>query len=180
MLRLGAAEPDRRLHGTFAMGTKHTAFERTIQKSNAWLDELSALLGIDNGRDAYSALRVGLHALRDRLTIEEMADLGAQLPMLLRGMFYEGWHPSAKPERVRHLDDFLDLVRGALPPTSTLDPESVVWAVFRTMSNHIPPGELADIGAILPRELKVFWESSTIDEVRDRSRHHREHTGWHR
>lgn len=162
------------------MGTnRETVFERTLQKSLVWLDELAALLGVSTTQEAYSALRIGMHALRDRLTTEETADLAAQLPMLLRGMFYEGWHPSKKPARVSHLEDFLDLVRDAMPPGSTLDPESLVWAVFRTISNHVPPGELADIGAILPRELKVFWESSTMDEVRDRSPKH-EHTGRHR
>jgi len=42
-------------------------------------------------------VRAGLHALRDRLIPDEAVDLGAQLPMLVRGMHYEGWKPNATP-----------------------------------------------------------------------------------
>ena len=159
---------------------RNTAFERTVQKSNEWLDEIALLFGGSSQREAYSALRVGLHALRDRLTVEEMADLGAQLPMLLRGLFYEGWYPGSNPRAIRHLADFFEHVREDLPNNFAYDPEFVVWAVFRTLSNHVPAGELSHISQILPRELQIFWDSATIDEVRERTRTLRERTGWSR
>lgn len=31
-----------------------------------------------------------LHALQDRLTVQEGADLAAQLPLLVKGIFYDG------------------------------------------------------------------------------------------
>lgn len=159
---------------------RNTAFERTVRKSNEWLEEVALLFGGSSQREAYSALRVGLHALRDRLTTEEMADLGAQLPMLLRGLFYEGWHPGSNPRKIRHLSDFFELVKEDLPNNFAYDPEFVVWAVFRTLSNRVPPGELGHISQILPRELQIFWDSATIDEVRERTRTLRERTGWSR
>ncbi len=157
-----------------------TIFAKTIQKSNIWLGELQELLHASDAREAYVALRAGLHALRDRLTIEEAAELGAQLPMLLRGLYYEGWHPTGKPVRLRHLDDFLDYVRNGLPANSSLDPESVAWAVFRTLSLHVTEGELADIRSTLPTQLKLLWSAGTIDEMKLRARKHVEHTGWSR
>lgn len=42
---------------------------------------------------AYSILRVVLPSRRDRLQVEEVAHLSAQLPMLVRGFFFEGWQP---------------------------------------------------------------------------------------
>ncbi len=73
-------------------------FDKTIQTTNSWLNEIGEDLGPDRQR-CYNALRAVLFALRDRLTVEEAADLSAQLPMLIRGIFYEGYRPSIMPQR---------------------------------------------------------------------------------
>ena len=69
-------------------------FDRTVHTTNRWLQELTGLLDGGSRHDAYVALRATLHALRDRLPIEETAELAAQLPMLVRGFYYEGWDPT--------------------------------------------------------------------------------------
>src|SRR5262245_18543638 len=85
-------------------------FDRTLQKTNGWLHDLMQILDWTDRHKAYVALRATLHALRDRLTVEEVAQLGAQLPMLIRGFYYEGWNPTGKPLRVRHAEQFLALI----------------------------------------------------------------------
>jgi len=72
--------------------------------------------------DAYVALRATLHALRDRLPVEETAELAAQLPMLVRGVYYEGWDPTGKPVRERSLEGFLAGVAVELPIARTRSP----------------------------------------------------------
>ena len=71
-------------------------FDRTLHKTNLWLNDVMQELGADNRHQAYRALRATLHALGDRLTIDEVADVGAQLPMLIRGFYYVGWDPSGR------------------------------------------------------------------------------------
>jgi len=73
-----------------------SALDGTIQKTNIWLREVMDELGSDDRHRAYLALRSVLHSLRDRLTIEEATDLGAQLPILVRGFYYDAWNPSGK------------------------------------------------------------------------------------
>ena len=68
--------------------------ERTVHATNNWLEELKEELRLQDRQQAYHLLRVVLHTLRDRLTVAEAVDLGAQLPMLIRGLYYEGWTPA--------------------------------------------------------------------------------------
>lgn len=74
-------------------------FDTTIQKTNELLKEIETAFSWPENRrnQSYAALRAVLHALRDRLPVEETVQLGTQLPMLIRGMYYEGWDPSKVP-----------------------------------------------------------------------------------
>jgi uncharacterized protein (DUF2267 family) len=139
------------------MPTAHIdVFDTTLQKTHDWLNELGAVMGTDNKRLLYRALRSTLHALRDRLTVEEVAQLGAQLPMLLRGLYYEGWDPTGKPIRVRHKDEFLVPIADALA-NDDVDAEDAARAVFQVLANRITFGEMNDIKHILPASLRELW-----------------------
>ena len=85
-------------------------FDDTIQKTNIWLKDIMESLGRDNRRLAYRALRAVLHALRDRMTVEEAAHLSAELPMLVRGIFYEQYRPADMPVKIRDQQEFLDTI----------------------------------------------------------------------
>ncbi len=94
--------------------------DSTIQKTHEWLKDITDRLGFPNDRSAFAALRAVLHTLRDRLPRENAVELGAQLPMLIRGMFYEGWDPQKEPTRVRHQQEFFDLVAAQIKEHSEL------------------------------------------------------------
>jgi uncharacterized protein (DUF2267 family) len=133
------------------------AFERTTQKTNAWLDELMAFhVGYDREK-AYLALRATLHTLRDRLTPEEAAQLGAQLPMLIRGFYYEGWRPTGKPVKERHKEEFLGHIEEALDRYEFGRPEDIARSVFKVLAHHISEGEMEDVRQILPKEIRELF-----------------------
>jgi uncharacterized protein (DUF2267 family) len=94
--------------------------------------------------------------MRDRLTVDGVAHLGAQLPMLVRGLYYEGWHPAGKPLRLRHADEFLALVERELSP-EVVDVVGSVRAAFRTLEQHLDPGAIASLLEVMPKEIRELW-----------------------
>jgi uncharacterized protein (DUF2267 family) len=115
-------------------------FDDTLHKTNSWLKEITEVLGPDR-HGAYQALRAALHSLRDRLTINEAAQFGDQLPMLVRGIYYEAWHPADKPEKIRSRDKFLEGIASHFARTRPIDPYDAARAVFQVLETHIAPGE---------------------------------------
>jgi len=132
-------------------------FDRTVHKTNNWLKELMEVLGWHDRHKAYLALRVTLHALRDRLTVEEVAQLAAQLPMLIRGFYYEGWDPTGKPLKERSKEEFLTRIEEYFSSDDPVDPEQVARAVFTVLSNRVTEGEIEDVKHVLPAEIEDLW-----------------------
>jgi uncharacterized protein (DUF2267 family) len=130
------------------------SIERSVHKTNEWLKDLAADLGVDDRDDAWRILRGYLHVLRDRLTIDESAQLAAQLTHLIRGVFYEGFDPGHQPEKIRHADVFLARLAEAaeLPDAQQAARAAVVCT--RVLSKHITGGELDDVLAQLPPEIR--------------------------
>ena len=132
-------------------------FDKTVQTTNSWLKEIMETTGPDRRR-AYHVLTAVLHALRDRLTVDEAAQLGAQLPILVRGLYYDQWHhPSGKPERLRHKEEFLAAVETELDDIGPINPENATRAVFSVLEHHIAPGEIEDVKATLPTHIRELW-----------------------
>jgi uncharacterized protein (DUF2267 family) len=136
--------------------------ERTVHTTNTWLKELLEELGWEDRQRAYHALAVVLQALRDRLTVAEAADLGAQLPLLIRGLYYEGWTPNGKPVKEHTKEEFLRHVATALGGPESIYPEGVAWAVFKVLQRHVSAGEIADIKHVLPAPIRSLWPESEV------------------
>jgi uncharacterized protein (DUF2267 family) len=140
-------------------------FDTTLYKTHRWLNELMLILNWQDRQRAYLALRVTLHALRDRLTVEETAQLAAQLPMLIRGFYYEGWDPSGKPWKVRHVDEFLARIEQAMPGDLAVDAERIARAVFTVLATKVTEGEIEDVRHVLPAEIRSLWPSVVTSPV---------------
>jgi uncharacterized protein (DUF2267 family) len=139
------------------MSQSSLVFESTIQTTNVWLNDVQERLGWGDRQHAYRALRAALHALRDRLPVDQVAALAAQLPMLVRGFYYEGWHPHGLAVRERHLEEFLGHIGAAFRDEPAVDPEEVARAVFSVVSKHVTAGEVEGLKHSLPVELRALW-----------------------
>ncbi len=143
-------------------------FDRANQHAIVWVKDMMAALGTEDPRKGLHALRAGLHALRDRLSVDEAAQLSAQLPLVVRGVFFEGWHPSGKPLRIRRKADFLALVREKYAPRTDAAADDIVTALFRVLAQHITDGEITNVMLSLPEELVEVAEGRPQERAEDR------------
>jgi uncharacterized protein (DUF2267 family) len=135
-------------------------FDSHLDAANAWLRSLIEDLELAPGEHprAMHALRAGLHAIRDRLPAVEVVDLAAQLPTLLRGIYYEGWKLDNDPTRIRDRAAMLARVKKELGTDPRLAPSDVLRAVIRLLVKHVSPGEIRDVVATLPRPIASLWQ----------------------
>ena len=146
--------------------TNHAPFESTYQTTSRWLEQLMRELDWNDAHRATHALRAVLHALRDRLTVEEAVDLGAQLPMLVRGLYYEGWVPAGKPVKERRKEDFLTHIADQFRHDPEVFPEAVAWAVFKLLESRVSAGEIGDVLHVLPAEIRSLWPQIEANHAR--------------
>jgi uncharacterized protein (DUF2267 family) len=132
-------------------------FDRTIQLTNIWLDDILRETGWTDRQKAFHALRAVLHTLRDRLPVNDAAHLSAQLPMLIRGLFFEGWHPSKTPVKERSRDEFLMHITDSFLFTVDADSRQIATAVLKVLARHVSAGEGEKICHVLPEGVRELW-----------------------
>ncbi len=146
------------------MNQQPAVFENTLQKTNIWLREICGLLHWDSHQKAYHGLRAVLHALRDRLPVPEVAHLGAQLPMLVRGIYYEDWKPGAKLAKTKTTQEFYDVVKENFTADRNENPLRLTNAVMQVLAANLSMGEQEKLRAIFPPHLREIWpEHATAD-----------------
>jgi len=134
-------------------------FDKTIHTTNIWLKEIGQGIGPDR-QLAWKVLSVVLHKLRDRLPVEIAAHLGAQLPILVRGVYYDQYQPARQPGDCRDFTQFCEEVGEWLSDARPVDPRAATVAVFRTLSRHLPRGQLDIVRGSLPRSIREVWEAA--------------------
>jgi uncharacterized protein (DUF2267 family) len=132
--------------------------ERTVHKTNEWLKDLGAELGIDDRDVEWRILRGFLHVLRDRLTLDEGAQLAAQLPQLIRGAFYEGFDPGRQPQKYRDAETFLAQLGEFAQIDDAEEAALAAVACTAVLQRQITGGELDDVLSQLPTPIRELLE----------------------
>lgn len=133
-----------------------SSIDRTIQHTLEWVDDVCAEMNDPDRAHGWVALRAVLKELRDLLGMDEAADLAAQLPMLLRGLYFEGWDP--QPERVvRDRETFLFDVQTALG-SDRVDAADAARAVFAVIGRRLG-GEAQQARNRLAAPVRELWPS---------------------
>lgn len=142
-------------------------FEIHLDRINGFMNLLSANLDRD-ARETYRILKSVLHTLRDTITLQESLQLMAQLPMFLKGVYAEDWKVKSRGAKIKHISDFVEKVKDKHGKTNNTDfsaPDDVERAcriVFRSLSDFVSKGEINDIRAVLPKDIKALFDNEMI------------------
>lgn len=139
---------------------KNISLDKYVEETDRWIDEVAVHMRAGDRRDwAWNALRGVMHAIRDRLSAEEVFHLSAQLPMLIRGLFLEGYRIGKKPEKY-HVDELMDRIELDLGPGADIAPDAAFKAVLLVLYDHVSEGELNDIYGSMPKDIRKLWDRS--------------------
>lgn len=139
-------------------------FDHAVHTANTWLTDIATALDTDDIHLAYRALRAWLHALRDRLTVDSAAKFGAQLPEILRGIYYEGWDPSKTP--IKYGADEFTLRFAQEARIATKDAHKLINAATRGLADHLSPGQLDETLAQLPAHMRALITGPVTAQAR--------------
>ena len=144
--------------------------DRTVQDTNRWLRAIARQLGDEEAKQpAYHALRAVLFALRDRTGTDLAADFSAGLPLLVRGIFYEGYRPADQPKDYRTMDAWNEEVDRELrqTPGDAPAPEEATRAVFTVLSKELDWGTVRKTFSTLPEDVRVLWPGVPEQAAKD-------------
>ena len=139
-------------------------FDKTIQTTHVWLNEIMDRIGPDR-QVAWKALGSVLHALRDRLPVELAAHLGSQLPLIVRGLYYDQFTPGRQPGDCDTPEEFAARVADGLRDTRPVDPDEALCAVFSVLERHVSEGQLTKVRLALPRGIRMAWDGADARQL---------------
>lgn len=134
--------------------------DHSVQLAHEWINELDSELGWGNRHRAWRLLRAVLQAMRDCLPLGESAHLSAQLPMIIRGAYFEHWRPTGEHAPHRDIERFFAAVDAQFPQDPLEETDDAISAVFGVLENHISGGEIRHVIGCLPGELRELWPAA--------------------
>lgn len=129
--------------------------ESTMQKTHEWIGRLAELAHMEKN-EAYKCLRAVLQTLRDRLPLEEAVHFGAQLPIVLRGVYYDGWQPAKVPIKYNRWE-FLHSISEKLYIEGIIDPERLTQNTLLAMSLFLPGETMLKLKHLMPHDIQSLW-----------------------
>jgi len=131
--------------------------ESSTQKTHEWIASIAEAAHLEK-HDAYKSLRAVLQTLRDRLPMDDAVHFAAQLPMFLRGLYYEGWEPSKVPIKMSR-PEFLDAIQEKIVTEQVIDPVRITQSVFAVVMSYVGAGEMEKVKHCFPKDMQTLWPS---------------------
>ncbi|QND28240.1 DUF2267 domain-containing protein [Sinorhizobium meliloti] len=114
---------------------------------------------------AWHVLGAVLRALRDRLPVDLSIPLGSQLPLLVRGTYYDQWQPERQPNEARSFDGFLKEVARGLASIRPVNSRDATQVVFHVLSQHVDRGQVEKVRESMREDMRRLWSESALDDA---------------
>ncbi|MFT4784740.1 MAG: hypothetical protein ACI9IV_002488 [Paracoccaceae bacterium] len=131
--------------------------DNSVHVTHEWINGLADTLGWASNRSTLRILLVTLHRIRDHLMPEEVAQLSAQLPLLIRGMYYEGWMPADCPIRERSTADFIAFFDAQMVGNQDYRGPEDVTCVMTFLNGRLGTEAIGDIRRSVPPAIRDIW-----------------------
>tara|TARA_R110002094_G_scaffold89971_8_gene92656 strand:- start:147 stop:578 length:432 start_codon:yes stop_codon:yes gene_type:complete len=131
--------------------------DHTVHMTHEWINELAGRLDWRSKRSTLRLLRATLQQVRDHLLPDELAQFSAQLPLLIRGMFFEGWVPKRTPLKERRAEEFVEAIETRLGDAQEYRGPQDIRCVFDLLNARLSIGEIEDVRASLPEAIRALW-----------------------
>lgn len=142
-------------------------FDKHCREANEWLLEIGDRAGYPDRTDwAYGCLKAVLHTLRDRTTIEEVFQLSAQLPVLIRGIYFESYKPFGKPDKL-NAEEFMTRIKKDLGNANPISADEAFRVVLEILYDRTSTGEMDDIRGQMPKAIQNIWNKYRPLEMED-------------
>ncbi|MFD8044816.1 DUF2267 domain-containing protein [Streptomyces sp. WAC 05379] len=137
--------------------TGFSSFDTMVDKANRLLKDVEEAFEWpkDRRKQSYAALRAVLHPLRDRLPVETAVQFGAQLPTIVRGVYYDGWRPAETPVKMSN-EEFFARVRSEFPYAVEGGSERLVRTVLKSLERHVSAGEWQHLKSRVPNSFAAL------------------------
>jgi uncharacterized protein (DUF2267 family) len=136
-------------------------FDKTLQTTHIWLDEITDTVGPDRNV-AWHILGAVLRTLRDRLPLGLAAHLGAQLPLMVRGAYYDQFRPGHVPDKFHGFDEFLECVGDELRGVHSVDVREATLCIFAVLDRHVTPEQMDKVKRALPEQIRRHWIEAAV------------------
>jgi len=137
--------------------TKVSSLDRSIQSSIEWLNDIKEELKWKDDERVYAATKVTLQTLRDRMIVDETFELAAQMPLLLKGIFFDGYDPSGKPLTIRSREELFNEIQDRFDKAEGLSGEVITRAVLKVLYRRVGEGEMDDIKDNMPADIQGLF-----------------------
>jgi uncharacterized protein (DUF2267 family) len=135
-------------------------FEKNCNEAISWINEISIRAGFPSRPDwAYSALKSVLHSIRDRSTIEEIFQFAAQLPLIIKGIFFEGYNPSGKPVKLNS-EEFMMRIRKDMGTANEIPAGEAFRVVLELLYEKTSTGEMNQLRGLMPKDIQKLWDKA--------------------
>jgi uncharacterized protein (DUF2267 family) len=143
------------------LATNISSLDRAVQNAVLWLNDIQTELGWENREIVYKATKAVLQTIRDRLPVSELFHFSTNLPIVLKGMLFEGYDPSeAKKEKIKTIQEFYDRIQTHYDPLQRdiVSGHQAAFGVINVLFNRIGEGEMRKVADNMPLKLKPLFK----------------------